>query len=623
MKKLYLNLMFICAFLWIALSMNQLYAQEKTELTVPDYSYGEVFGNYGLVTDEGRPYPGRSGFGTKVTDERSSGLSLAHGYRWWGYPSFPLLICYNLPRFNYPGFHGVWNNGLVGCTFGSNGYMGSWGGVIVEPEMRTIWSLGGANNHNGPTAPYIYNNVSYGIPSTWGYVHSFGYMRRIVEVQSTGSLQEGDPVYIKTYLESEGVTEGDGTADVVGILFLGILSESLWHQFNVGMEYLDWGFIEEMPRDYMIGDLEISLNVYDSILAEVAVGDILIMEIAFQNKLTLDNPGADGDLDGWVGERPHNMFTNPVYTRTDSIKSLIKKHGNTLTYDYISLTPGAVLEPVTPDGPNIDGDIDGISDVQEKGPDGNDDSFDGNTDGTPDFQQANVSSFHTYDGLDYVTMVVPEGTELSQLLVTDNPSPSDAPENADFSCGFFDFSIDGLEPGEAITVTLILHNLGYDFVKYYKYGMTPADDPTPHWYEFMYDGETGAEISGNEITLHFVDGLRGDDDITANGSIKEPGGPSKSITTGSPSIHETGEIIVYPNPAKDHIILQINNNIPANDYILKISSITGKTIQQKEISVHGENQEIVIGIDDLPNGVYLISLARNNYIYKSRFIKME
>ena len=42
--------------------------------------------------------------------------------------------------------------------------------------------------------------------------------------------------------------------------------------------------------------------------------------------------------------------------------------------------------------------------------------------------------------------------------------------------------------------------------------MTP-DNITPHWYEFMYDNQTGAIINGNTITLHFVDGLRGDDSI--------------------------------------------------------------------------------------------------------------
>jgi len=343
----------------------------------------------------------------------------------------------------------------------------------------------------GLQPPYVYNNVSYGIPSTWGYVSSFGYLRKIVEVQSTGSLQEGDPVDIRVYLESEGVIEGDGTVTVNGILFLGKLSESIWNEYHYSKEYLEWKYIEEMGTDHMLGNLEIGLNTSDNISATVAVGDILIVEMVFRNKLGLDNPGASADLEGWVGERPHNLFTNPVYTRTDSIKSLIKKHGNTLTYDLVSLTPGAVLEPVTPEGTNMDGDIDGISDVQEKGPYGNDDTFDGNADGTPDFEQANVSSFHTFDGLNYVTLVVPEGTELSQLLVTDNPSPSDVPEDTEFNYGFFDFSIEG------------------------------------------------------------------------------------------------------------------------------------KTMQKEVIHVYDGNQEFIIRTDNLPSGLYLITLSGNNYSYKSRFIKLE
>jgi hypothetical protein len=78
---------------------------------------------------------------------------------------------------------------------------------------------------------------------------------------------------------------------------------------------------------------------------------------------------------------------------------------------------------------------------------------------------------------------------------------------------------------------------------YYQYGPTP-DNRTPHWYNFDYDGTpgtpdygTGAVIqnvaqrgSGSfggkpfylvsaTITLHFIDGKRGDDDLSANGSI--------------------------------------------------------------------------------------------------------
>jgi hypothetical protein len=42
----------------------------------------------------------------------------------------------------------------------------------------------------------------------------------------------------------------------------------------------------------------------------------------------------------------------------------------------------------------------------------------------------------------------------------------------------------------------------------------------------MYESstQTGAVINGNIITLYFIDGQRGDDDITANGIIIDQGG---------------------------------------------------------------------------------------------------
>ncbi len=44
----------------------------------------------------------------------------------------------------------------------------------------------------------------------------------------------------------------------------------------------------------------------------------------------------------------------------------------------------------------------------------------------------------------------------------------------------------------------------------------------------MYDEVTGtgAVITGSEIILHFVDGQRGDDNLTADAQIIEPGAPA-------------------------------------------------------------------------------------------------
>ena len=93
-----------------------------------------------------------------------------------------------------------------------------------------------------------------------------------------------------------------------------------------------------------------------------------------------------------------------------------------------------------------------------------------------------------------------------------------------FPYGFFSFTLAGVPAGGATTVTIYLD--GPPPQTYYKYGKTP-DNPTDHWYEFAYDGQTGAEVAGNTVVLHFVDGRRGDHDLEANGKIADPGGPAE------------------------------------------------------------------------------------------------
>jgi len=161
-----------------------------------------------------------------------------------------------------------------------------------------------------------------------------------------------------------------------------------------------------------------------------------------------------------------------------------------------------------------------------------DPNYDGNDDGIADSLQDNVASFRTYDGLSYVTLESQPGTSISNYKAVDNPSTADAPSGMEFPYGFFEFTITGVGNGIATTVILPF-SVGTTFDTYYKYGPTP-DDSTNHWYEFLYDGQTGAEISGNVITLHFVDGMRGDDDLTANGIVVDVGAPAVSdISSGS------------------------------------------------------------------------------------------
>jgi len=183
----------------------------------------------------------------------------------------------------------------------------------------------------------------------------------------------------------------------------------------------------------------------------------------------------------------------------------------------------------TNDCEDANDDNDGLPDGEEQGLDGNDPDYDGNDDGIADRLQDNVASFHTYENQGYVSLESQPGTSISYCTAKDNPSKTNAPSNVEFSYGFFEFTITGVGNGSTTIVTMYFP-VGTTFGTYYKYGRTSLNQIN-HWYEFLYDGQTGAEINGNVITLHFVDGMRGDDDLTANGIIVDVGAPG--VVAGS------------------------------------------------------------------------------------------
>lgn len=122
-----------------------------------------------------------------------------------------------------------------------------------------------------------------------------------------------------------------------------------------------------------------------------------------------------------------------------------------------------------------------------------------------------------------VTLTTPPGASLSNVSAVANPSPGTMPAGVSAPLGFFNFTVQGVTTGGATTVTVTLPS-GVKVNNYYKFGPTPGN-AQPHWYIFMFDGTTGAEIKGNVLVLHFVDGKRGDADLISNGVIVDPGAP--------------------------------------------------------------------------------------------------
>ena len=105
--------------------------------------------------------------------------------------------------------------------------------------------------------------------------------------------------------------------------------------------------------------------------------------------------------------------------------------------------------------------------------------------------------------------------------------PDEGKPNISFPHGLFSFNITGLEEGQTATVTITLPSPLPITSEYWKYGST-LGNPADHWYQIPMGDNDG----DNVITIELTDGGLGDDDLTANGTIIDDGGPGYYIPVG-------------------------------------------------------------------------------------------
>ena len=175
-----------------------------------------------------------------------------------------------------------------------------------------------------------------------------------------------------------------------------------------------------------------------------------------------------------------------------------------------------------------DSDSDGITDAVEAGAPN---AGDQNDDGTNDNIQSKVTSLPNSADGEFVLFQTNDSVALRGIDAADSPSPGDQPDEADFPLGFFSFGLDELPVGGSALITLDLPD-GLIPNRFYHYGPTPENN-TPHWYEFLYDGISGAEFDGGRVNIYLADGERGDHDLTINGQVTAFGGPAPEIPTSS------------------------------------------------------------------------------------------
>ncbi len=112
---------------------------------------------------------------------------------------------------------------------------------------------------------------------------------------------------------------------------------------------------------------------------------------------------------------------------------------------------------------------------------------DGNFDGVLDMRQNNVVSIPLVEISEPVTLVAPSNSVFTQADADGVSSELATLSNVAFPAGEISYAL----TADSSTSSVTLHFTGgLPIDSWYQFGPTEAN-PTPHWYEFLFDGEHG------------------------------------------------------------------------------------------------------------------------------------
>ena len=90
----------------------------------------------------------------------------------------------------------------------------------------------------------------------------------------------------------------------------------------------------------------------------------------------------------------------------------------------------------------------------------------------------------------------------------------------------------------------------------------------------------------------------------------------KEHKTDSTAIREAGRLItsLYPNPAKDYVVVSLKNNDPATIRVINVMGQVMKTVYTTE-------EKNRISTKDLSAGIYFLSVEQNGRRFTTKFSK--
>jgi len=150
----------------------------------------------------------------------------------------------------------------------------------------------------------------------------------------------------------------------------------------------------------------------------------------------------------------------------------------------------------------------------------------------------------------------------------------------------------------------------------------------------MYDSQTGAEITQpNIVDLHFIDGERGDNDITVNGYIVEPGGPvgfvsdvddeitlpfTFKLEQNYPNPFNPSTRIQYQVPSISQVTLKVYD-VLGNEFATLVNEEKPSGSYEVEFNANGHSGNV----RNLASGIYFYQLKAGELIQTKKMILMK
>jgi Ca2+-binding RTX toxin-like protein len=241
---------------------------------------------------------------------------------------------------------------------------------------------------------------------------------------------------------------------------------------------------------------------------------------------------------------------------------------------------------------------------------------DGNLDGVLDLRQSNVVSIPMLQTETIVTLAGPGTSTFTNVEVELTPVELDTLSDVRFPAGEIAFSL--TSPASATSITVDFAD-ALPINTWYQFGPT-EDNPQPHWFEFLFDGQTGAQLidlNGDglveQVRLHLADGQSGDLDGVPNGILSGRATPANSTVGLTPGAN-TRTVVGTANGDRFDILWDASSS----EAVVELNGIEidrfGSATSLSITIIAGDGDDEILVAPDLPVPTLIYAGRGNDFV---------